>query len=69
MIQLSSGNPPAIDKGLDMNKYRVTLELEDLNNQYINAQQLEGYLLDLVNISLSTLNLQLLNSTTTKKKG
>jgi hypothetical protein len=52
-----------------MNKYRVTLEIEDLNNQYINAQQLEGYLLDLVNISLNTLNLQLLTSNTTKKRG
>ena len=52
-----------------MNKYRVTLELEDVNNQYINAQQLEGYLMDLVRLQLSTLNLQLLNSTTTKKRG
>lgn len=69
MIHLSSGNPPAVDKGLIMNKYRVTLELEDLNNQYSNAQQLEAYLLDLVNLQLSTLNLQLLTSTAIKKKG
>jgi hypothetical protein len=69
MFHLSSGNPPAIDKGLNMNKYRVTLELEDINNQYLNAQQLEAYLMDLVRLQLSTLNLQLLTSNTTKKKG
>lgn len=52
-----------------MNKYRVTLEIEDLNNQYSNAQQLEAYLMDLIAINLNALNLQLLTSTTTKKKG
>ena len=52
-----------------MNKYRVTLEIEDLNNHYINAQQLEAYLMDLIRLNLNALNLQLLTSTTTKKKG
>ena len=52
-----------------MNKYRVTLEIEDLDNQYINAQQVEGYLMDAIASALYATTLQLLDVTTTKKKG
>jgi len=52
-----------------MNKYRVTIELIDLNNQYLSAQQLEGYLVDTITPALNALALHLTSSITTKKRG
>jgi hypothetical protein len=52
-----------------MNKYRVTLEIEDLDNQYLNAQQLEGYLIDTITPALNALGVQRISSFTTKKRG
>ncbi len=57
------------EKGLNMNKYRVTLEIEDLDNQYLNAQQLEGYLIDTITPALNALGVQRISSSTTKKRG
>jgi hypothetical protein len=52
-----------------MNKYRVTLELTDLNNEYLNAEQLEGYLVDTIKPALDALGLHRTFSTATKKRG
>ena len=51
-----------------MNKYRVTLEVTDLNNEYLNAQELEMYLVDTIKGALDALGLHRTFSTATKKR-
>jgi hypothetical protein len=53
-----------------MSTYKVTLEIEDSYEMYGDALTLEHNLSDLLNVAvLRTLNLTLVSSSTTKKRG
>lgn len=52
-----------------MDKFKVTLEVSDLQGQYGDAFTLENYLVDVVRPALDALGLQLDFSQATKKRG
>ncbi len=52
-----------------MKAYKLTIELEDWFNQYETKEQLEIALRDLLKINCATLNLSMVYTDITKKRG
>jgi hypothetical protein len=52
-----------------MKAYKLTIELEDWFNQYATKEELEIALRDLLKINCATLNLSMVHTDITKKRG